>query len=128
MDVLIRKEHDAPVLAKQGVCAHQRELGWGGFVLTKGTGTSTEGRVWDSHWEGKESGTNSTEWGDLGPALWVRGLWDQRWVRESGLVLGQGGLEPALGQGGLGSALGQRESGTTTWGEGSATSAELESL
>lgn len=43
MDVLIRKEHDAPVLAKQGVCAHQRELGWGGFVLTKGTETSTEG-------------------------------------------------------------------------------------
>lgn len=43
-------------------------------------------------------------------------------------MLGQGGLEPALGQGGLGSGLGQRESGTTTWGEGSATSAELESL
>lgn len=93
MDVLIRKEHDAPVLAKQGVCAHQRELGWGGFVLTKGTGTSTEGRVWDSHWEGKESGTNSTEWGDLGPALWVKG---------SGTSIGSGGSGTSAGSGSLG--------------------------
>lgn len=91
MDVLIRKEHDAPVLAKQGVCAHQRELGWGGFVLTKGTGTSTEGEGLGQPLGGKESGTNSTEWGDLGPALWVRG--------SLGPVLDQGGLGRALGQG-----------------------------